>query len=35
VVPGFTLSAQVNGPDELSTPEKVNLDVVYLKRQSL
>lgn len=32
--PGLTGWAQVNGRDELPIPEKVELDVVYLKRQS-
>jgi O-antigen biosynthesis protein WbqP len=35
LVPGLTGWAQVNGRDELPIPEKVKLDVVYLKRQSL
>ena len=35
LVPGLTGWAQVNGRDELPTPEKVKLDVVYLQRQSL
>lgn len=35
LVPGLTGWAQVNGRDELSIPEKVKLDVVYLNRQSL
>jgi O-antigen biosynthesis protein WbqP len=35
LVPGLTGWAQVNGRDELPIPEKVNLDVVYLQRQSL
>ena len=35
LVPGLTGWAQVNGRDELSIPEKVKLDVVYLQRQSL
>jgi O-antigen biosynthesis protein WbqP len=35
LVPGLTGWAQVNGRDELSTPEKVKLDRVYLQRQSL
>lgn len=34
LVPGLTGWAQVNGRDELPIPEKVKLDVVYLKRQS-
>lgn len=33
--PGLTGWAQVNGRDELAIPEKVKLDVEYLKRQSL
>ena len=32
--PGITGWAQVNGRDELSIPDKVALDVEYLKRQS-
>lgn len=35
LVPGLTGWAQVNGRDELPTPEKVKLDVAYLQRQSL
>ena len=35
LVPGLTGWAQVNGRDELPIPEKVNLDVAYLQRQSL
>lgn len=35
LVPGLTGWAQVNGRDELAIPEKVKLDVEYLKRQSL
>ena len=35
LVPGLTGWAQVNGRDELPIPEKVNLDVQYLQRQSL
>lgn len=35
LVPGLTGWAQVNGRDELPIPEKVTLDVEYLKRQSL
>jgi len=31
---GVTGWAQVNGRDELPIPQKVNLDVEYLKRQS-
>jgi O-antigen biosynthesis protein WbqP len=34
VLPGITGWAQVNGRDELSTPDKVALDVEYLNRQS-
>lgn len=35
LVPGLTGWAQVNGRDELPIPEKVMLDVEYLKRRSL
>ena len=35
LVPGVTGWAQVNGRDGLSIPEKVDLDVEYLNRQSL
>lgn len=35
VRPGLTGWAQVNGRDELGIPEKVELDVQYLQRQSL
>ena len=35
LVPGLTGWAQVNGRDELPIPEKVELDVEYLQRQSL
>lgn len=35
LVPGLTGWAQVNGRDELPTPQKVQLDVEYLQRQSL
>jgi O-antigen biosynthesis protein WbqP len=35
LVPGLTGWAQVNGRDELSIPDKVRLDAVYLQRQSL
>jgi O-antigen biosynthesis protein WbqP len=35
LVPGLTGWAQINGRDEISIREKVNLDVEYLKRQSL
>ena len=34
LLPGITGWAQVNGRDELSIPEKVDLDVEYLNRQS-
>ena len=34
LVPGLTGWAQVNGRDELPIPQKVELDVAYLKRQS-
>jgi len=34
LVPGLTGWAQVNGRDELPIPQKVALDVEYLKRQS-
>ena len=34
LLPGVTGWAQVNGRDELSIPEKVDLDVEYLNRQS-
>lgn len=34
LVPGLTGWAQVNGRDELPIPEKVQLDVEYLQRQS-
>jgi O-antigen biosynthesis protein WbqP len=34
LLPGVTGWAQVNGRDELSIPDKVALDVTYLKRQS-
>ena len=34
LLPGLTGWAQVNGRDELPIPEKVKLDVEYLKRQS-
>ncbi len=34
LLPGVTGWAQVNGRDELSIPDKVALDVEYLKRQS-
>ena len=35
LVPGLTGWAQVNGRDELPIPDKVQLDVAYLHRQSL
>ena len=35
LVPGLTGWAQVNGRDELPIPQKVELDVAYLQRQSL
>jgi O-antigen biosynthesis protein WbqP len=35
LVPGLTGWAQVNGRDELPIPQKVALDVQYLRRQSL
>ena len=35
LVPGVTGWAQVNGRDDLSIPEKVDLDMEYLDRQSL
>lgn len=34
VLPGLTGWAQINGRDELPIPDKVRLDVDYLKRQS-
>jgi O-antigen biosynthesis protein WbqP len=34
LVPGLTGWAQINGRDELSIPQKVELDVEYLNRQS-
>ncbi len=34
LLPGITGWAQVNGRDELSIPDKVDLDVEYLQRQS-
>jgi O-antigen biosynthesis protein WbqP len=34
LVPGVTGWAQVNGRDDLSIPDKVDLDVEYLNRQS-
>ena len=35
LVPGLTGWAQINGRDELPIPQKVDLDVEYLQRQSL
>lgn len=35
ILPGLTGWAQVNGRDELPIPDKVKLDVEYLKRRSL
>jgi len=35
LLPGLTGWAQINGRDELPIPEKVKLDVEYLKRRSL
>ena len=35
LVPGLTGWAQVNGRDELPIPQKVKIDVEYLRRQSL
>lgn len=35
LVPGLTGWAQINGRDELPTPQKVQLDVEYLQRRSL
>lgn len=35
LVPGLTGWAQINGRDELSIPQKVQLDEEYLQRQSL
>ena len=34
MTPGLTGLAQINGRDELSIPEKVKLDVEYMRRQS-
>jgi len=34
LLPGITGWAQVNGRDELTIPNKVNLDVEYLNNQS-
>lgn len=35
LVPGLTGWAQINGRDELPIPDKVKLDVEYLRRKSL
>lgn len=35
LLPGLTGWAQINGRDELSIPDKVQLDVEYLRRRSL
>lgn len=35
LIPGLTGWAQVNGRDELAIPEKVSLDIEYMKRQSM
>ncbi len=35
LVPGLTGWAQINGRDELPIPEKVALDVEYLRRYSI
>ena len=35
LIPGLTGWAQVNGRDELSIPQKVELDVEYMQRQSI
>jgi O-antigen biosynthesis protein WbqP len=35
LLPGLTGWAQINGRDEIPIPEKVALDAIYLKRQSL
>lgn len=35
LVPGLTGWAQINGRDELPIPDKVQLDIVYLKNRSL
>lgn len=35
LLPGITGWAQINGRDELSIPEKVNLEKEYLRRKSL
>ncbi len=34
VLPGLTGWAQINGRDELPIPDKVRMDVDYVKRQS-
>lgn len=34
LAPGLTGWAQINGRDEISTPKKVALDIVYLKQQT-
>ena len=35
LLPGLTGWAQINGRDELPIPQKVNLDIEYMQRQSL
>ena len=35
LLPGLTGWAQVNGRDELAIPQKVQLDLEYMQRQSL
>jgi len=35
LIPGLTGWAQINGRDELPIPQKVDLDLEYLQRQSL
>ena len=35
LVPGLTGWAQINGRDDLPIPEKIRLDVEYLRRKSL
>ena len=35
LVPGLTGWAQINGRDDLPIPDKVKLDVAYLRQQSL
>jgi O-antigen biosynthesis protein WbqP len=35
LVPGLTGWAQVNGRDEVPIPQKVQLDLEYMRRQSL